>query len=43
MYDGDTVQVDIDLGLSIFVRSEPLRTSRIQVKKESVDLWESHD
>lgn len=29
VYDGDTVRADIDLGLSIFVRNEPLRLSRI--------------
>lgn len=29
VYDGDTVRADIDLGLSIFVRDEPLRLSRI--------------
>lgn len=29
VYDGDTARVDIDLGLSIFVRNEPMRLSRI--------------
>jgi len=29
VYDGDTVRVDIDLGLNIFVRNEAVRLSRI--------------
>ncbi len=29
VYDGDTVRIDIDLGLSIIVKNEPVRLSRI--------------
>ncbi len=29
IYDGDTIRVDIDLGLSIVVKNEPVRLSRI--------------
>lgn len=29
VYDGDTVRVDIDLGLNTWIRNEPIRLSRI--------------
>jgi micrococcal nuclease len=41
VYDADTIRVDIDLGMSIWIRNEPLRLARINAPEVRGDEREA--